>query len=113
MSTARVDFTRGAAERIARVVRLVEQGERDQSGPTYGRVVEGGGGGITFRICTYTGAWSVDSAKTITFFNQTSTPNTVVAHNLFATLAVPTASTQVCAIHKYGTAWYLIASRCS
>lgn len=112
MSTARVDFTRGAAERIARVVRTVEQGERDQSGPTYGRVVEGGGG-ITFRICSYTGAWSVDTTKTITFFNQTTTPNTVVATNLFATLAIPTATTQVCAIHKFGTAWYLIASRCS
>lgn len=36
MSTARVDFTRGAAERIARAVRIVEQGERDQTGPRYG-----------------------------------------------------------------------------
>ena len=46
MSTARVDFTRGAAERIARVVRLVEQGDRGQSGPTWERVPGGGGGGI-------------------------------------------------------------------
>ena len=113
MSTARVDFTRGAAERIAAVVRIVEQGDRNQSGPAYPRIVDAQSGCITFRLCTYTRAWPVDDKKTITFFNQTSTPNTVEAHNLFASLAVPTSSTQVCAIHKYGTAWYLIAARCS
>ena len=115
MSTARVDFTRGAAERIARVVRLVEQGDRGQSGPTWDKVDGGGGGsGKVFRICTFTGSWDIDTMKTVTFRNVTTTPNTVAAMNLFSSLAGPsgTVSTAVCAIAKDGTAWYLIQARC-
>lgn len=115
MSTARVDFTRGAAERIARVVRIVEQGDRGQSGPTWERVDGGGsGGGKVFRICTFTGSWDIDTLKTVTFRNVTTTPNTVAAVNLFATLNVATGATAAtpCAIAKDGTAWYLIAARC-
>ena len=113
MSTARVDFTRGAAERIARVVRLVEQGDRGQSGPTWERVDTGGGGKV-FRICTFTGSWDIDTMKTVTFRNVTTTPNTVAAMNLFSSLAGPsgTVSTAVCAIAKDGSAWYLIQARC-
>ena len=113
MSTARVDFTRGAAERIARVVRLVEQGDRGQSGPTWGRV-DSGSGGKVFRICTFTGSWNIDTSKPVTFRNVTTTPNTVVAVNLFSSLAGPsgTVSTAVCAIAKDGSAWYLIQARC-
>lgn len=111
MSTARVDFTRGAAERIAAVVRIVEQGERDQTGPTYGRVQDPPSGKV-FRICTYTGAWSTNAFKTITFRNVTTTPNTVRAVNLFAQLSSPSPSPGICAIAKDGTAWYLIAARC-
>lgn len=112
MSTARVDFTRGAAERIAAVVRIVEQGDRDQSGPSYGRIADSPVVGKVFRVCTFTGAWSIDTTKTLTFRNVTATPNTVVAYNLFAALSSPTVSTAVCAIAKDGTAWYLIAARC-
>lgn len=72
MSTARVDFTRGAAERIARVVRLVEQGERDLSGPSYGKVVESAAGsGI--RLGTFSGGWAKDSAKMVTLLGSTVT----------------------------------------
>lgn len=64
-----------------------------------------------FRICTFTGAWSINSTKTVTFKYQTSTPNTVVATNLFA--ALPTAaSSRNCAVAKDGTAWFLIAAEC-
>lgn len=114
MSTARVDFTRGAAERIARVVRLVEQGDRNQSGPTWERVDSGGSSGKVFRICTFTGSWDIDTLKTVTFRNVTTTPNTVAAVNLFSSLAGPsgTVSTAVCAIAKDGTGWYLIQARC-
>lgn len=69
------------------------------------------GEGKTFRICTFTGAWSKASTKTITFFNQTATPNTVVAVNLFANIPAPTGS-RSCAIARDGTAWYLIAAEC-
>ena len=44
MSTARVDFTRGAAERIANVVRTVELGDRDGAPLNLGRVPDAGGG---------------------------------------------------------------------
>jgi len=112
VSTARVDFTRGAAERIARVVRLVEQGERDQTGPRYGRVDSEPGGGKIFRMCTYTGSWSIDTRQAITFRAVTTTPNTIHAYNLFADLATPNPSPGMCAVAKEGTAWYLIAARC-
>jgi hypothetical protein len=111
VSTARVDFTRGAAERIARTVRLVEQGERDQSGPRFGRVVEDSPRKV-FRVCTYTGSWTIDTVQTITFRNVTTTPNTLKAYNLFADLDLPNPSPGVCAVGKDGTAWYLIAARC-
>ena len=109
MSTARVDFTRGAAERIARVVRTVEQGSRDESPLTFS-VVETPG--KVFRVCRFTGAWPINSSKTVTFRNKTSTPNTVTAVNLFASIAEPT-GTASCAIARDGSAWYVIAAQCS
>jgi hypothetical protein len=111
VSTARVDFTRGAAERIAAVVRLVEGGNRDGAPLRFGKVVEPGVG-KTFRMCRYSSAWSIDSTATLTFRNVTSTPNTVIAHNVFATIGLGTATASDCAIAKDGTAWYLIAARC-
>jgi hypothetical protein len=66
--------------------------------------------GKAFRICTYTGAWSKNTAKTVTFRGVTATPNTVSATNLFA--ALPARGTRNCAIAKDGTAWYLIAAEC-
>jgi len=111
MSTARVDFTRGAAERIANVVRLVEQGDRDGAGLTF-RKADVPAGGKAFRVCTFTGAWNINSSKTLTLRNVTSTPNTVVAVNLFASIAAPT-GTASCAIARDGTAWYVIAAQCS
>lgn len=111
MSTARVDFTRSAAERIAAAVRRVEQGDRDGTPLTFTRPpVEGG---KVFRVCTFTGTWAIDTAKTLTFRNVTTTPNTVVAQNLFAVISsIGTATSVPCAIAKDGTAWYLIAARC-
>ena len=60
----------------------------------------------TFRICTFTGAWSVNASKTVTFRGVTSTPNTVSAVNLFYDL--PNNGNGTCAIAKDGTAWYLV-----
>jgi hypothetical protein len=108
--TERVSFTRPAAERIGKVVRTVEAGNRDQGPLTFGPRV-GGAGGKTFRICTFTGAWSINASKTVTFRGVTSTPNTVSAVNLFAAISAP-ASAANCAIAKDGTAWYLIAAQC-
>jgi hypothetical protein len=81
MSTARVDFTRGAAERIARVVRLVEQGDRDGKPLRFGRVIESSGG-TSLKLATFTSDWQVGEYKVVTFFNVTSTPNTANVINL-------------------------------
>lgn len=105
----RVTFTKPAAERIGKVVRTVEAGNRDQGPLTFGigQVPASKG----FRVCTFTGAWAINSSKTVTFKGVTSTPNTAVAINLFAAIAEP-ASAANCAIAKDGTAWYLIAAQC-
>jgi hypothetical protein len=102
----RVNFTRPAAERIAKVVRKVEQGDRGAAGLTFMPRSSGGSSAKVFRICTYTGAWAVDGFKTVTFRNQTATPNTVSAINLF--LDLPSNGQRNCAVAKDGTAWHLI-----
>jgi hypothetical protein len=107
----RITFTRPAAERIAKVVRQIEGGDRDSSGLTFRRVPPQSEAAKVFRICTFTGAWSISAAKTITFKYQTTTPNTVSATNLFATIASFSGSRD-CAIARDGTAWFLIAARC-
>jgi hypothetical protein len=100
-----VKFSRGAAQRIAKVVRTVEQGNRDQPGVSFGHQPTPG---KVFRVCTFTGAWSKTSDKTVTLRNQTAT---LVATNLFANITAA-GSSRACAIAKDGTAWYLIAAEC-
>lgn len=109
-SVDRVSFTRPAAERIGKAVRQVEAGDRDL-GPIEWGPRGGGAASKVFRVCTFTGAWSINTAKTVTFRNVTSTPNTVSATNLFAAVAARP-SARNCAIAKDGTAWYLIAVEC-
>jgi hypothetical protein len=104
-ATERVTFTSGAADRIAKVVRTVEGGDRDCDPLTFGARI-GGVSGKAFRVCTFTGAWSINDTKTVTFRNQTATPNTVAAVNLFCGLD-PSGSCDV-SIAKDGTAWYLV-----
>ncbi|NBW20058.1 MAG: hypothetical protein EBR82_70015, partial [Caulobacteraceae bacterium] len=60
-----------------------------------------------FRVCTFTGAWAIGDTKTVTFKNQTTTPNTVTAINLFLPVPAPGATTD-CAIARDGTSWVLI-----
>lgn len=107
----RVVFTRPAAERIAKVVREVEGGDRDQAGIRYGSAA-GGYAPKAFRVCTFTGAWSINTDKVVTFRGVTTTPNTVSATNLFSTVGSTASSTKNCAIARDGTAWYLIAAEC-
>lgn len=106
--TERVSFTRPAAERIAKVVRQVEAGDRDAGPLSFG--YRDTPAGKVFRICTFTGSWNIDAAKTVTFKYQTATPNTVSATNLFANITAT--GTRNCAIAKEGTAWFLIAAQC-
>ena len=108
--TERVTFTRPAAERIAKVVRTVERGNRDCGGLTFERVSAPAAGKV-FRMCTFTGTWSKNTVKVVTFRGVTSTPNTAQAVNVFANLGSGTA-TRNCAIARDGTAWYVIAAEC-
>ena len=108
--TERVTFTKPAAERIAKVVRTVEAGDRDCAPLTFGARI-GGVSGKVFRIATYTGAWSIGDAKTVSFKYQTATPNTVSATNLFFPVTRTATGNRDCAIAKDGTAWFLVDVR--
>lgn len=104
-SVDRVSFTRPAAERIGKVVRQVEAGDRDL-GPLGWGPRGGGSSSKVFRVCTFTGAWAINTAKTVTFRGVTSTPNTVSATNI--TYDLPSQGEMPCSIAKDGTAWYLV-----
>ena len=72
-------------------------------------VIEGDGQSFApkvFRVCTFTGAWAINTAKTVTFRNVTSTPNTASVTNLVCGLS-PAGSCDA-TIAKDGTAWYLV-----
>lgn len=106
--TERVTFTRPAAERIAKVVRQVEGGDRDTPGIYFGSA-PGAAAGKTFRVCTFTGAWAINGTKTVTLRGVTATLSAV---NLFSDVSV-NCGTRNCAVARDGTAWYLIAAQCS
>jgi hypothetical protein len=106
MSLEPTQFTRESAERIANVVRAAELASPAARPLSFERVDTPQKPKL-FRVCTFTGAWSINSTKTVTFKNQTATPNTVAAVNLFFPFPAPAAATD-CAIAKDGTAWFLI-----
>lgn len=107
--TERVLFTRPAAERIGRAVRIVEAGDRD-SGPLVFGANIGRDSQPVFRIATFTGAWTLNGIKTVTFFSKTSTPNTASVTNYLFTIPASdnTSATTKCAIAKEGTSWFLV-----
>jgi hypothetical protein len=107
-STKSVTFSRQAAQRIAKVVRTVEGGNRNQPGIRFDHPQPGSGGsGVMFRVATFTGSWGINSSKTVTFVNQTNTPNTASVSNLYFDYPEPTGNV-TCGIAKEGTAWFLI-----
>lgn len=64
-----------------------------------------------FRICTFTGAWSIGAVKNVKIKYVAGATNTVNVTNLFAAVPAPTGAGD-CAIAKEGTAWFLIAAVC-
>lgn len=93
MSTARVDFTRGAAERIASVVRRVEQGDRDGAPLTFRRVNDLLPGS-PLKLGVFTQDWPTGVTQTVTFYGVTATPNTATVINLcLPSLGFSTANT--------------------
>lgn len=109
MATGPTFFDAQSAVRIANAVRRVEIGDRAEKPLEFAPVPQQQR--KTFRIATFSGAWSIGATKTVTFKYQTATPNTAVATNLFAAIATFTGSRD-CAIARDGTAWFLIAARC-
>lgn len=99
--TERVLFTRPAAERIGRVVRIVEAGDRDSGPLTFDRPLAALGSPI--KSATFTGAWSIGAAKLVTWKYVNGT---AIAYNDLIDL--PNASSRNCIVGKEGTAWRLI-----
>lgn len=107
MASGPTFFDAQSAVRIANAVRKVEIGDRAESPLVFGTVVQQQQR-KTFRICTFTGAWSINSDKTVTFKYQTATPNTANVTNLFFPIVGTATSSVDCAIAKDGTAWFLV-----
>lgn len=63
-----------------------------------------------FHIGTASGAWPKNQSRTVTWKYITTTPNTVFAVNLFASLT--STATYNVAVAREGTAWYLISAEC-
>ena len=103
--TERVTFTRPAAERIAKVVRKVEQGDRDCAPLRFDRVASQSP--LPLKVCTFTGSWSIGTTTTLTFQNVTATPNTVSATNQLFTIG-DACETQVAYIGKIKSDWHLL-----
>ena len=98
----RISFTRPAVERIANVVRAVENARPAGAGLRSRAVVPQSS--KVFKVCTFTGAWAINTAKVVTFQNVTTT---VSVTNLIYDL--PSQGTLPCNIAKDGTAWYLVS----
>lgn len=106
----RVTFTPRSAQRIADAVLQVEAGDRQNKGVMFGAPPYAPE--KLFRMCTFTGSWSKNALKVVTFKYQSTTPNTTQASNLFAAISNTATTAMTCAIAKEGTAWYLIAAEC-
>ncbi len=87
--SSRVSFTRQGADRIARVVRTVESGDKKGQPLTFGNRIRSPtqSAGDIFRIAAFTGSWSVDSTKTIEFTNPIYSGATATAINYFCGIA--------------------------
>lgn len=113
-------FSEGDAKRIGRVVRQVERGpDKIRLG---GPNDQGATPGVRLMLGTHgTAEWAKQSTKTITIYGGTPGTNgiptasayTVVANNIFATLAANTANTaRWVAVSCNGFGWYVIAAEC-
>lgn len=102
-----VQFSRPAAQRIAKVVRTVEAGNRSQGGVVFDHPMPGGNG-VSFRSATFTGSWDISSTtpKVVTFKYISGGTATANAYNDL--MSLPDSGTRACVVGKEGTAWRLI-----
>lgn len=66
-----VQFSRQSAQRIAKVVRTVEQGDRNQSGITFDHPIPSVASPL--KVATFTGSWATGTYKTVTLVGSTNT----------------------------------------
>ena len=96
--TGRVGFTRQSADRIARVVRIVEQGDRKGTGLSFGsgpRSLGGGSGGTTLTTTSITVLTGVAlSTTSLTFQRATISVvgSTTAASQVISVYNCPSAS---------------------
>ena len=103
----RVSFTRQGADRIARVVRTVEQGDKKGNALTFGKryYTPPSSAGDIFRVAAFTGSWSVDSTKTIEFIDPIYSGATATAINYFCGIA----GGEVGVAKNASNVWHLIS----
>jgi hypothetical protein len=77
--TQATSFTRPAAERIAKVVRKVEAGDRAEAPLTFRRI--GAGGSVALRHVEWTSQWAAAETATFTFKSNNATATGI---NVFA-----------------------------
>lgn len=75
----KVSFTKASAQRIADVVRKVEQGNRDAI-PYYGAPRIDGSNGIAVKRGSFTGDWDIDSVRVIEYCKGTTTATAEVTN---------------------------------
>lgn len=86
----RVTFTRPAAERIGKAVRIVEAGDREVS--PYAVDVRLSNQGTKLRLGAFTGSWDSSSFKTVTYTSGTTTA-TAQVFNWSSAVVAPTNNT--------------------
>lgn len=100
----RISFTRPSGERIARVVRFVENARADGSSLSFRLQQIAGGKAVgAIKLASFQGPWDRGAIQTVTFKQS---DRTATALNLF--FPVPGSQTRDCAVAKIGTAWHLI-----
>lgn len=127
--TQRVTFTKPAAERIGKVVRQVEAGNRDLGPIEWGPRGGAASPGAPIKLAAFTGtnAWMMGTAKTVTLLQKSPdtatnpigvfTPgstSTAEAHScLFSipgNVSTAAASTTLVAITRINGVWHVISS---
>lgn len=95
-----VKFTRQSAQRIAKVVRHVELGNRNQSGVRFDHPINVGVS-KNVRLVSFTGTWGVGQVSEVTFLKATA--QTATAINAYFGVSAGEGF-----VAKDGTAWYLV-----
>jgi len=103
-----VQFTYESAERIANVVRAAETTPPSASPLRFDRRVDGRMP-KQIRVATFSGAWPIDSTKTVTFkYAPTATVNAV---NLSWPITLPGYTAETCIVGREGTNWWLVVPK--